>query len=313
MDDREIRIGRTIDEAAKFVFGNLLAVVRVGWLPIVLTLSAVAAIVWVFWQPLILAYVEVFTSINDAVASGAASSDVEIDPAVLERAIEEIGVSGLLTGYFGVIVVALAGYAIPMTAYARMMVLDERYGGPFFIRFGAREANVALTYFALTLIIAIVMMILTTVMALAIAFTVGDQAGEAGAGLAVFLLIVVSVVAFIWLFARLGIALPASAVDGGVPIGRAWSLTRGIGGTLSWILVLGYLVLFALTMVFMMMVSMVTGIIFGILTSLGSQLAPYFIGTLIAVGYVLVYCFGTAFFMALFAGPYKRLTQAAPD
>jgi hypothetical protein len=137
----------------------------------------------------------------------------------------------------------------------------------------------------------------------------GGDGAQAIAGLGAVALVIGSIVLFLWFFGRFGMALPASAVEGGVPIGRAWALSRGLGGTFALIIVLGYLVLFAVSMVFMMAVSMLTGIILGVLTGLGSQLAPYFVGAIIAAGYIAIYCFGTAFFIALFAGPYKRLTQ----
>jgi len=311
MSDGQVRIGKTIDEAMKFVFGNFGAVLRVGWLPITLAVALTAGIMWTLWQPLILVYIEFFTLMNEAVATGANSADLDFDPVRFERAFEEIGVAKFAFGYIGLMAVMMIGYAIPMTAYCRMMVLGERYSGPFYFRLGSREAGVALTYLAITFITVVSIMVISilgSIVIAVIATAAGDEPGVI-AGFGAFVMIVASLVVFIWLFARLALSLPASALEGGVPIGRAWALSRGMGGTLSWIMLLGYLALFAVSMMFMMVISMITGIILGVLTGLGSQLAPYFVGAIIAVGYIAVYCFGTAFFMALFAGPYKRLTQ----
>jgi hypothetical protein len=260
---------------------------------------------------LILVYIEFFTLMNEAVASGASSADLDFDPARFERAFEEIGIGKFILGYVGLMAVMMIGYAIPMTAYCRMMVLGERYSGWFYLRLGAREIGVALTYFAISLITVVAVMVISILGSIVIAVIAAASSDSSViAGFGAFVMIVASVVVFIWLFARLALALPASAIDGGVPITRAWAMSRGIGSTLSWVMILGYLVLFAVSMMFMMVVSMITGVILGVLTGLGSQLAPYFVGAIIVVGYIAVYCFGTAFFMALFAGPYKRLTQA---
>jgi hypothetical protein len=44
MSDGQVRIGKTIDEAMKFVFGNFGMVLRVGWLPITLAVGLTAGI-----------------------------------------------------------------------------------------------------------------------------------------------------------------------------------------------------------------------------------------------------------------------------
>lgn len=313
MSEHNIRIGKTIDEATKFAFKNLVEILRVGWLPIALAIGLTVALLWTLWQPLLLAYFEFFTVVNDATQAGTPASDVDFDFVRFEEAIDEIGFANFAVGYIGLLVITLTGYAIPMAAYCRMIILGEKYPGPFYLRLGSREINMALTYFAITLIVTAVMLAITMGGTLIIALLASaGGASEGAAVLGAFLLIILSIVAFIWLFARLALALPASAVEGGIPIARAWALSRGLGGTLAWIMLLGYLVLFVLSMVFTMIISMVTTVLLGVLTGMGSQIAPYLVGAIAAVGYIAVYCFGTALFMALFSGPYKTLTNAGP-
>ena len=312
MDTTEIRVGKTIDEATKFAFRNLLSTIQVGWLPIGLTIAIASAIAWVFWEPIILTYIDFFEAYSAAGTDADALEQVmEVFAIQFANALEEIGLGGFLFGYVLFVAVTLFGYAIPITAYCRMMVLDERYPAPFYLRFGPREISVGLTYLAITVIgvVAITGLMFGVVLISALASSGGEPSPISallGFGGAVFCIWL-----SLWLFGRLLVALPVSAVEGGVPVGRAWTLTKGMGGKLAWILLLGYLVLTVLSLIFMMILSMVTGLILGILTGLGSQLAPYFVGAAWFIGYVAFYCFSTAFFMALFALPYKRLMEGS--
>ena len=58
MSTADIRIGKTLDEAIKFAFGNLGAIVRIGWFPTALMIGLMAFIAWTFWQPVVIAYFE---------------------------------------------------------------------------------------------------------------------------------------------------------------------------------------------------------------------------------------------------------------
>ncbi len=317
MSDTEVRIGRTIDEATKFAFGNLLNIIKVGWLPLGLTLGILAWAAWTFWQPLILAYIdffEVFSATMDATVAngGGKAPEFVFDEALFEAAFTEMGLGNFVLGYAVLIIVGLIGFSIPIAAYCRMMVLGEHYGGPIYLRLGPREINVALTYLAITVLMVVGMLVISGAGGVLLSIVAGMMGDGAAAtvGLFGFAYFIVVIVVFFWLFARLGLALPIAATEGGIPIGRAWQLSKGAAGKIAWGIVLGYLVVMVFSMIFMMVLSLLTGILLSVLVALGSQMAPLFVGGIWVVGYIAFYSFSTAFFVALLAGPYKRLTEA---
>jgi hypothetical protein len=230
----------------------------------------------------------------------------------LENAFEVIGVGNFLLGYVVIIVAGILGASIVMTAYIRMMALGERPSGLLYFRLGGREISVAITYLAVTLIAAVAVMGVSFLVTMAL---VAPFAGsESSAGIAVFGVFVnfiVCLVVFFLIFARFVVAVPASAIHGGVPIGQAWRATKGMGRRIAWILILGYLILFAVSMIALMILGMLTGLINGALMSMGSQLAPYFTGALWAIGYIAIGCLTNAFFVGLFTGVYMHLDEGA--
>jgi len=313
MSNGTVRIGKAIDEATKFAFGNLSAIVRIGWFPTTLMISLMVLIAWNMWQPLIVAYYEFLQQYM------AAANDPDLLVQViegfsdsLEAALDDIGIGQFWLGYGGVILVSMIGTAILMTAYVRLIMLGEQPRGPIYFRLGEREVRVAVTYLAITMIAVILVTISTTVASMVLAAVLGQN--EAAAGLLALLLfgIVFAAVVFgFWVFGRLILAVPAAAMHGGIPIRAAWNSSRGEGGKLAWIIVLGYLILTAITTVATMAVSLMTGLLGEILVRLGSQLEPYFIGVLWFIGYIVIACFSTAYFTALFTMPYKRVTEGA--
>lgn len=315
MSDSEIRVGKIIDEAVRFVFSNFLGIIKVGWLPLVLVFGMSAAIAWTFWQPVVLAYIEMVEIMNvamDAAAETGKAAEPDFDPALIERALEETGVASLLFGYLIFTVVSIVGCAIPIAAYCRMFVLGESYGGPFYLRLGSREVGVALSYLAITLLVSLAVIAFSLaggVVLPAIAAAFGESQG-AVVDLSLFVYMMVQIALIVWLFARLGLAFPVAAIEGGVPIARAWQLTRAIGGRLAWAVALGGLIVMVVSMIAMMVLSLITGILAGALATLGSQMIWLFVGGVWVIGYVVFYSFSLAFFMALFTGPYKRLTEA---
>lgn len=307
-----VRIGKTLDDSIKFTFGNAGALIRIGWLPFALTIGISSFLAWHFWQPLIIAYMDFLN----------AYAEVATDPVALERlsesfsrelenAIEIIGPANLMLGYAAVLIIGIVGAAIVLTAYVRMMALGERPGGFAYLRFGSRELGVAITYLLVTVIAAFAAIAVTTLvmMLLVVPFAGGSGAGGALAALAVLASMVLSLVAFFWVFARLVAAAPASAIHGGVPLGRAWGASKGEGSTITWILILGYLIMFAVSVIAMLILGMVTGLIDGALVGMGSQLAPYFTGALWFIGYIAIACLSNAFFVGLFTGAYMQLEQ----
>lgn len=309
---KAIRIGKTLDDSIKFTFGNAGALIRIGWLPFALTIGITSFLAWHFWQPLIVAYMDFLN----------AYAEVATDPVALERlsesftrdlenAIEIIGPANLMIGYAAVLIIGIIGAAIVLTAYVRMMALGERPGGVAYLRFGGRELGVAVTYLLVTVIAAFAAIAITTLVTVVLVapFAGSSGAGSAIAALAVLASLVLSLVAFFWVFARLIVAAPVSAIYGGVPIGRAWRASKGESGTITWILILGYLIMFAVSVIAMMILGMVTGLIDGALVGMGSQLAPYFTGALWFIGYIAIACLSNAFFVGLFTGVFMQLEQ----
>lgn len=158
MSETKIKVGKTIDEAMSFTTSNMGAIVRVGWLPLSLMLAGLAAVSWVLLRPIIFAYIEFVAQFSDiyeaAAEAGGATSEVPVvDDTILLQAFEQVGAFNLTLGYVLFMLISFVGGSIVMTAYSRMMVTGERYGGLAHLRFGNREMNVALTYFAIMLIL----------------------------------------------------------------------------------------------------------------------------------------------------------------
>jgi len=307
-----VLIGKTLDDSIKFTFGNAGALIRIGWLPFALTIGLTSFLAWYFWQPIILAYMDFLNAYaevaTDPVALEQLSESFTRD---LENAIEIVGPASLMLGYAAVLIIGIVGAAIVLTAYVRMMALGERPGGFAYLRFGNRELGVAITYLLVTVIAAFAAIAITMLVAMLLVapFAGNGGAGSAFAALAVFASMILSLVAFFWIFARLVVAAPASALHGGVPLGRAWQASKGEGSTITWILILGYLIMFAVSVIAMMILGMVTGLIDSVLVGMGSQLAPYFTGALWYVGYIAIACLSNAFFVGLFTGVYMQLEQ----
>jgi len=309
---QDIRIGKTIDASIKFTMGNAWSLIRVGWLPFALTIGITSFLAWHFWQPLILAYMEFLSAYADVATDQAALERLmESFTRDVENAIEGIGFANFLLGYAGILIIGTAGAAIVMTAYIRMMALGETPGGIAYFRFGAREINVAATYLLVVILAAITVIAVSfvTTLVLVVPFAGSEGAGTAIAVLGVLASMIISLVLFFWVFARLLIAVPASAIHGGVPIMQSWRATKGLGGRITGIILLGYLILFAISMIVMMILGMATQLIDSALVSMGSQLAPYFSGTLWGVGYIAVACLTNAFFVGLFTSVFMGLDQ----
>ncbi len=313
MSDQKIRVGKTLDEAISFTTSNMGGIIRVGWLPIGLTIGATVGLAWVLLKPLILAYGEMIAAVSAAASAGAADGakapDVAFDPQIFDSAIQEIGFGNLALAYLLIIVVSMVGFAIPVAAYCRMMVNGERIRGLAYFRLGGREISVAFTYFVVMLLVMVAMIALILAIA-ALAGVLAAVLGTAGAvlsGLISIVMFVGMIVMMFRLFGRLGVAIPAAAVEGGIPIGHAWELTKGNAGAIGGALFVGYLAMTIIMTIAMMVLSLLSGLIAGVLISMGSNLTYVFVGSIWGVGYIAIYCVSTAFFMGLFAGPYKRL------
>ncbi len=318
MSDR-ITVSSTIGEAFNFAFGNISAVFRIGWFPVSLMMALLALIGWIFFQPIIMVYGELLTNID-------AMSDADALTQILAQynenmlaAVESIGYQTVSLGYLLFLVVGLAGSAIPMTAYSRMIVNGDRYRGLIYFQFGGREVSVAITYFAVTVLVTIIYIAAVLVAGIvvgivgAIAAAALGDAGTAVLGLLIIGTVIVAMIFMLWLFARLLIAIPASAIEGGAPIGKAWTMTKGHGATLTLALLLGYILLIFVWIVFFVALDYVVDAISMVLGDPGSQLGMYVTMALGAVAYVAMVCVGNAFFIGLFAGPYKRLTAGDPS
>jgi len=301
---KELRLGRTLDASFKFVARNLLAFVRVGWLPISLMLALLALIGWTFLQPILLTYmefIEAFAEVGDDPAD--VQRAVDNFSLAMEAAFESVGALNLWLGYLGIVIVSMLGTAIPMTAFIRMLALGETFHGLVYFRLGRRELNVAISYFLAALIATSAIMIVSTAIALISAMIFGG----AGGGLIAVLLILGSLIVFFWVFARLVIAVPAAALDGGVSLMQTWAATRGYGGKIASILVVGYLMLLVISTVTMFILAGATNLVDGVLVSMGSNLSAYFSGGIWFVGYLAVTSISNAFFVSLFTVPYMTL------
>lgn len=312
MSDEKIRVGKTLDEAISFTTSNMGGIIRVGWFPIGVTIGATLGLAWVLLKPLILAYGEMLAAVNAAATAGANGEevpDVAFDPQIFDSAIQEIGYGNVTLAYLLIIAVTTIGFAIPVAAYCRMMVNGEYIRGLAYFRLSGREFSVAFTYFAVVLLVMLAMIALILALATLVgilAATLGTV-GAAFSGLLSIVLFVVIVVMMFRLFGRLGVAIPAAAVEGGVPIGHAWGLTRGQGGAIGGALFIGYVAMSIVMSIAMMALAFLSGLIGGALITMGSNLTYVFVGSIWGIGYIAIYCVSIAFFIGLFAGPYKRL------
>lgn len=301
-----LSITKTIGSALSFAFGKWAAVTRIGWFPMAVMLGLTALIGWFFFQPIVLAYGELISSVQSGADTAAAME--QYNEAILAM-IESGAGANLALGYTLIMILMMYGSAIIYTAYSRMMVNGDHYTGLIYFQFGAREFSVGTTY----VLVMILSMIVITIVVIPVAIVAGLLAAvfaensAALTGVVVFAVMVATFIFMIYLLARLSLALPISAIEGGTPIGKAWQLSKGNGASLTLALILGYILLFVFWVLAFLAFSLFAGVVGLALGAISPQLSLIVTGVIGLLGYVVMVCIGNAYFIGIFASAYMQL------
>jgi hypothetical protein len=204
-----------------FVVGNIGEMVRILWLPIAL----LAAVEWWFW-------LRCFNSIIGFSHLGPNPTPQEVIPLISAMAIP------LVVMFVAAVVLMPMVYAGPL----RFLIRGEKPSLPFYLRFGADEGRLLLTYIVIVLINIGIAIAFGIVQMIAVLLLGGPHGPSAG--LAVGLISLVRVVVTIWVSLRLSLAYAATIGEREVGVGPSWSVTKSnvwhlLVYWLLWIILLG--------------------------------------------------------------------------
>ncbi len=356
MSKRKIGIGTTLGDAMNFAVGNIVKVIGMTWLPMVVMIGVlVGGFIWTFEMDLeqledIADAVEASEillpwqvpapgdDVQTEPATGGAGRDAAkptgggqtakpSDQELLEALFEglpPVNPSRLLIaiplGVFALLVLQ----TIPIVGYTRMQLRGKApILWPFYFRLGPTEIRLTITLLLISILVtfAALAVILPSVLIFggATGMQVGaEQIDPETALLVIPAAVLIALVFFSWLLARMCLAVPIAVNDGGIGIARGWRASKGHGFSLTISVMVAFLVIIA--------VSVLVQIVFSVVTlpfSLASEAASeprralttvvVIVGIATALLTIALQGFQNAFFYGLFTSAYKQLNEGPSD
>lgn len=190
--------------ALAYFFTHILTIVRILWLPLLLMIAATVYVMPDYLQS----------------AMAASALEGEPDPA------QALSLVGSMLATMGLLLlVAAIAYPMMISGLLRHIVRGESPSLPFYLRYGADEFRILLTFILLIIMIMIVYIVgaIGVFAVTAALVAISPKVGGAIAGLVAIAL----VVALIWFLLRMSLAFPATIGARKIGIAESWRVTKG--------------------------------------------------------------------------------------
>lgn len=301
--------GNYAGDALSLIVQKPVTLFRLGWFSQVTGIAAILILVGILLGPALFDLMQTLEAI--APEDTGAMSDAYLD------FFRNGGVVSIILAVILTMFISSLMTSVPAAAYARYLVLGEDPGGVLYINVGGREVTIVFTI----LLVAILMFLpfYISLFGTMVLFGVAQQSGAEGAGIIGGVMVFVTIAMFfasIYIFGRLAMAVPISAVEGGLGIGRAWSRTKNYGGKFFGLTFLATIAIFVVQLVCSIAIQLVLQplLIFSLPMDGTFQWNPMF--TVILVVYALYFLFVNlaqiVIYTAAFAIPYKEMREPAP-